>query len=72
MSSEGRKKLVFSHLFLLLYPSSSTKEFLLTTVSQDLSAAKFRGSGRSASPPQLLKVLSDDGISSWIWAPVGF
>ena len=28
MSSEGRKKLVFSHLFLLLYPSSSTKEFL--------------------------------------------
>ena len=29
MSSAGRKKLVFSHLFLLLYPSSSTKEFLV-------------------------------------------
>ena len=29
MSSAGRKNLVFSHLFLLLYPSSSTKEFLV-------------------------------------------
>ena len=31
MSFAGRKKLVFSHLFLLLYPSSSTKEFLVFT-----------------------------------------
>ena len=31
MSFAGRKKLVFSHLFLLLYPSSSTKEFLVLT-----------------------------------------
>ena len=30
MSFAGREKLVFSHLFLLLYPSSSTKEFLAT------------------------------------------
>ena len=29
MSFAGREKLVFSHLFLLLYPSSSTKEFLV-------------------------------------------
>ena len=32
MSFAGREKLVFSHLFLLLYPSSSTKEFLVAIV----------------------------------------